>query len=72
MSKEKVNYELYDTYHTVLRNIGLYTSISIAILAGSRFYLNKKDYIINQLFLLTLSLIFLIYSMIINIFMIKC
>ena len=29
--------DLYNTYHTVLRNIGLYTSISLAILGSNVF-----------------------------------
>ena len=61
---------LYNTYHTILRNIGLYTSISLAILGSSRFYINKNIYKLNHIFLILLSLIFLIYSIFINIFVI--
>ena len=43
---------LYNTYHTVLRNIGLYTSISLAILGSSRFYINKNIYKLNHIFLI--------------------
>jgi hypothetical protein len=62
--------DLYNTYHTVLRNIGLYTSISLAILGSSRFYINKNVFKLNHIFLVLLSLIFLIYSICINIFVI--
>lgn len=30
-------------YNTALRNIGLYTSLSLALLAGSRFFLGKGN-----------------------------
>ena len=61
---------LYNTYHTVLRNIGLYTSISLAILGSSRFYINKNIYKLNHIFLILLSLVFLTYSIFINLFVI--
>tara|TARA_Y100000746_G_C15187901_1_gene320140 strand:+ start:121 stop:459 length:339 start_codon:yes stop_codon:yes gene_type:complete len=47
-------------YHTALRNVGLYTSISFALLASSRFYRGKNK-MYNILFLL-LSLIILLCS----------
>ena len=65
----KPNYQMYNAFHTTLRNIGLFTSISIAILVGSRYYIDKKNYKINRYFLLLLSLIFLVYSIFINIFL---
>jgi len=61
---------IYNTYHTVLRNIGLYTSISLAILGSSRFYINKNIFKLNHIFLILLSLIFLTYSIFINLFVI--
>lgn len=47
-------------YHTALRNVGLYTSISFALLASSRFYRGKNK-MYNILFLL-LSLSILLCS----------
>ena len=47
-------------YHTGLRNVGLYTSISFALLASSRFYRGKNK-MYNILFLL-LSLTILLCS----------
>lgn len=47
-------------YHTALRNVGLYTSISFALLASSRFYRGKNK-MYNILFLL-LSLTILLCS----------
>ena len=69
MKTEDLN--LYKAYHTVLRNIGLYTSISLAILGSSRFYINKNVFKLNHIFLVLLSLIFLLYSIFINIFVIS-
>jgi len=66
-----IDLKLYDTFHTVLRNIGLYTSISLAILGSSRFYIGKNVFILNHFFLLLLSFIFIFYSLLINIFFIK-
>lgn len=63
------NYPMYSAFHTTLRNIGLFTSISLAVLAGSRYYIDKKNYNMNRYFLLLLSLIFIIYSITINIFL---
>ena len=62
--------KMYTLYHTALRNIGLYTSISLAILAGSRFYKYNSNRKNNQLFLLILSLLFILYSLTINSFLI--
>uniref|UniRef100_A0A6C0K8H3 Uncharacterized protein n=1 Tax=viral metagenome TaxID=1070528 RepID=A0A6C0K8H3_9ZZZZ len=38
-------------YHTAMRNVGLYTSISLALLGSSRFYRGKGNIIYNLLFL---------------------
>ena len=37
--------ELIMMFHTALRNVGLYTSISFALLGISRFYRTNKKYI---------------------------
>lgn len=63
-----INYQLYTVYHTILRNIGLYTSIGLAILGSSRYYIGKNKQILNHIFLILLSSIFILYSVIINIF----
>ena len=39
-------------HHTAYRNVGLYTSISLAVLAVSRFYRAKGNEIYNQAFIL--------------------
>tara|TARA_B110000261_G_scaffold128305_1_gene143612 strand:+ start:665 stop:1006 length:342 start_codon:yes stop_codon:yes gene_type:complete len=55
--------EILTFYHTAIRNVGLYTSISFALLASSRFYRGKnKAY--NVLFLLlSLSILFCAISL---------
>ena len=51
-------------YHTTFRNIGLYTSVSVAMLGYSRFYRGKnKAY--NLAFII-ISLMFLIFSLIVT------
>ena len=37
--------DLVMMYHTALRNVGLYTSLSFALLGISRFYRTKKKFI---------------------------
>ena len=51
-------HEVLKFYHTGLRNVGLYASLSIAVLASSRFY-RQKNRTYNILFLLlSLSILF--------------
>lgn len=50
--------DLVMMYHTALRNIGLYTSLSFALLGISRFYRKKNLFIYNVGFIL-LSICFL-------------
>lgn len=50
--------DLIMMYHTALRNIGLYTSLSFALLSISRYYRNKKLLIYNLGFV-SISLIFI-------------
>ena len=44
--------ELMMMYHTTVRNVGLYTSISLALLGYSRFYRGKGMMIYNISFIL--------------------
>lgn len=50
--------DLIMMYHTALRNIGLYTSLSFALLSISRYY-RKKKLLIYNLGFVTISLIFI-------------
>lgn len=50
-------------YHTSLRNVGLYTSISLGLLGVSRFYRGKGDFVYNTAFiLLSMATLFLAFS----------
>ena len=51
-------------YHTAIRNVGLYTSVSIAMLGYSRFYRGKIK-LYNIAFII-ISLVFLLFSMLLN------
>jgi hypothetical protein len=54
-------------YQTSLRNVGLYTSISLALLGVSRFYRGKDDFIYNASFiLLSMTTLFLAFSILKN------
>ena len=56
-------------YQTTLRNIGLFTSISLALLGISRFYRSKKLHIYNIGYILT-SIVFTIMTIILDIYLI--
>ena len=56
-------------FHSALRNVGLFTSISIAMLGYSRFY-REKSRLYNVSFV-GISILFLIFSMVINYSIIK-
>lgn len=56
--------EMLMFYHTALRNVGLYTSVSFASLGYSRVY-RKNNYMYNNL-LIIISLIFTIIAFSIN------
>ena len=60
----KTEKELLMMYHTALRNIGLYTSISLAALAYSRAYRGKGFY--RNIGGIVLSLSFIIMAMTFN------
>ena len=66
MNTEK---DLMMYYHTSLRNIGLYTSLSFAALGYSRFYRGNDNYIYN-ISLILASLAFLSISLYINFYLI--
>lgn len=67
MNKKERQLLMY--FHTTIRNIGLYTSISIAMLGYSRFYRGKnKMYNISFIFI---SLLFLSFSLILNYYLTK-
>ena len=51
-------------YQTALRNVGLYTSISLALLGYSRFYRGKGNSLYNVAFVI-ISMIFLLMAILI-------
>lgn len=54
-------------YQTSLRNVGLYTSISLALLGVSRFYRGKGDPVYNITFvILSMLTLFLAFSILQN------
>lgn len=54
-------------YHTSLRNIGLYTSISLALLAYSRVYRDKNNF--YNLIILFAAIIINIVALLINLYL---
>ena len=56
-------------YHTTLRNVGLFTSVSFAALGYSRFYRGKNR--MYNVFLILASLIFMFSSLTLNWFLIQ-
>jgi hypothetical protein len=56
-------------YHTSLRNVGLFTSVSFAALGHSRFYRGKNR--IYNVFLILASLIFMFCSLMMNWYLIQ-
>lgn len=69
-AKEPTPTQLLTLFQSTFRNIGLYTSIGLAILVGSRYYRNQKKFSFNHLFLLLLSLMFILYAIFVNYFMV--
>lgn len=51
--------DLVMMYHTALRNIGLYTSLSFALLGISRFYRKKKNLFTYNIGFISLAMIFI-------------
>ena len=64
------NYKILGNYHTSLRNVGLFTSVSFAALAYSRYYRSKNDDIYN-IGLILVSVAFIIVSIMISNFLIS-
>lgn len=69
MEKNDNSLKIMSYYHTSIRNIGLYLSLSFAALVGSRYH-RGKNFIINIL-LIVISLIFTIMSYLISVYLIK-
>lgn len=61
--------DLHMWFHTSLRNVGLFTSISFGALAYSRVYREKRAF--YNLFLILASIIFMMVSLMINWYLIK-
>ena len=57
-------------YHTNIRNIALYTSVSLALLGYSRYYRQTKYQIYNISFII-ISLSFLLMSMFLSLYLLK-
>ena len=56
--------DLHMWFHTSLRNVGLFTSVSFGALAYARVHRNKRP--IYNLFLILASIIFMMVSLMIN------
>ena len=54
-------------YHTALRNVGLFTTISLATLTYSRFYRKKSNF--YSIGLVLISIVFLLMAMLLNIYL---
>lgn len=67
--KSDDTYRLLQLYHTSMRNIGLYTSISFAALGYSRYHRGKTFFL--NILLILISIIFTIIALIISYFLIK-
>jgi hypothetical protein len=61
--------DLHMWFHTSLRNVGLFTSVSFGALAYSRVYREKRP--IYNLFLILASIIFMMVSLMINWYLIQ-
>jgi len=62
--------DLIMMYHTALRNMGLYTSLSLALLGYSRYYRGKGSMIYNVAFIV-FSILFMVAAMVIGYYLIK-
>lgn len=72
MNNKKISYSEKDIlmyFHTALRNVGLYTSVSLAMLGYSRFYRGKNK--IYNLSFIIISLIFLLFAILLSFYIIK-
>ncbi len=50
-------------YHTTIRNVGLYTSVALAALVGSRAFLKKQNKKIYGMLILLLSFSFIVMAL---------
>lgn len=66
----EISNEILTSFHTSLRNVGLFTSVSFAALTYSRYYRSKNDNLYN-ISLIIISIAFIITSIIISIFLIS-
>ena len=62
--------DLMMMYHTSLRNMGLYTSLSLALLGYSRYYRGKGSMIYNVAFII-FSILFMVAAMVMGYYLIK-
>lgn len=69
MEKNDNSLKIMSYYHTSIRNIGLYLSLSFAALVGSRYH-RGKNFTINILMILV-SIVFSIISYLIGLYLIQ-
>ena len=62
--------DLIMMYHTTLRNMGLYTSLSLALLGYSRYYRGKGSMVYNVAFII-FSLLFMGAAIVIGMYLIQ-
>jgi lysylphosphatidylglycerol synthetase-like protein (DUF2156 family) len=62
--------DLIMMYHTTLRNMGLYTSLSLALLGYSRYYRGKGSMVYNVAFII-FSLLFMVAAIVIGMYLIQ-
>lgn len=69
VKKMETQKDLHMWFHTSLRNVGLFTSVSFGALAYARVHRNKRP--IYNLFLILASIIFMMVSLMINWYLIQ-
>ena len=62
--------DLIMMYHTSLRNVGLYTSLSLALLGYSRYYRGKGSMIYNVAFII-FSILFMVAAITIGSYLVQ-
>ena len=62
-------YQIQNHFQTTIRNVGLYTSISLALLGVARYYYSKNPR--RQVVFLLLSLIFTIITLLFDYFLLQ-
>ena len=63
--------EILMLYHTSIRNVALFTSVSLALLGAARYYSNKKERKLEKLVYIMFSLLFLFCAVVIDLSLIK-